>query len=101
MMGPFAPHLAEELWHELGNDGFILKAQWPEFDAALTREDSVEIPVQVNGKLRSKLRIAKGAPREDVEQLAKQDDKVQPHIDGKTIRKVVVIPDKLVNIVAN
>ena len=101
MMGPFAPHLAEELWRELGNDGFILKEPWPEFDAALTREDSIEIPVQVNGKLRSKLRVARGASREDVEQLAKQDDKVQAHIDGKTIRKVVVVPDKLVNIVAN
>ncbi|MDE0165183.1 MAG: leucine--tRNA ligase [Bryobacterales bacterium] len=100
LMGPFAPHLAEQLWRELGNDDFILKMQWPEFDPVLAREDEIEIPVQVNGKLRSRLTIARGGAREDIEQLAQEDKKIQPHIDGKTIRKIVVVPDKLVNIVA-
>ena len=99
LMGPFAPHLAEQLWRELGNDGFILKKPWPEFDPVLARENKIEIPVQVNGKLRSRLTIARGGAREDIEQLAQEDKKIQPHIDGKTIRKIVVVPDKLVNIV--
>jgi leucyl-tRNA synthetase len=101
LMGPFAPHLAEELWHELGNEGFVLKAEWPKADPELAREDQIEVPVQVNGKLRSRLSMARGTDRADVERLAKEDAKVQPHVEGKTIRKVVVVPDKLVNIVAN
>ena len=101
LIGPFAPHLADELWGELGNDGFVLKCQWPEADPELAREDQIEIPVQVNGKLRSRLSLARGTAREEVESIAKQDPKVQAHLNGKTIRKVVVIADKLVNIVAN
>ncbi len=101
LMGPFAPHVAEELWHELGHEGFILKAAWPEADPELAREDQIEVPVQVNGKLRSRLSIARGMDRAEVERLAREDAKIQAHVDGKTIRKVVVVPDKLVNIVAN
>jgi leucyl-tRNA synthetase len=101
LMGPFAPHLADELWRELGNDGFVLKQSWPEVDAALARDDQIDIPVQVNGKLRSRLSVARGTPREELERLAKQDPKVGSHLEGKTIRKVVVVPDKLVNFVAN
>ncbi|MDA1313223.1 MAG: leucine--tRNA ligase [Acidobacteria bacterium] len=101
LMGPFAPHLADELWRELGNDGFVLKQGWPEVDAALAHDDQIEIPVQVNGKLRSRLSVARGTAREEVERLAKEDSKVGPHLAGKTIRKVVVVPDKMVNIVAN
>ncbi|HUG82674.1 MAG TPA: class I tRNA ligase family protein, partial [Bryobacterales bacterium] len=98
---PFAPHLADELWRELGNDGFVLKQSWPEVDAALAHDDRIDIPVQVNGKLRSRLSVARGTAREELERLAKQDPKVGSHLEGKTIRKVVVVPDKLVNFVAN
>ncbi len=101
LMGPFAPHLADELWRELGNDGFVLKQSWPEVDAALARDDRIDIPVQVNGKLRSRLSVVRGTAREELERLAKQDPKVGSHLEGKTIRKVVVVPDKLVNFVAN
>ncbi len=100
LMGPFAPHLAEELWRELGHDGQMLRASWPEADPELAREDQVEVVVQVNGKLRARLAVPRGTGRDELERLAQSDPKTMPHIDGKTIRKVVVVPDKLVNIVA-
>ena len=100
LMGPFAPHLAEELWRELGHDGQMLRASWPEADPELAREDQVEVVVQVNGKLRARLAVPRGTGRDELERLAQDDPKTMPHIDGKTIRKVVVVPDKLVNIVA-
>ena len=100
LMGPFAPHLAEELWRELGHDGQVLRASWPEADAELAREDQVEVVVQVNGKLRARLAVPRGTGRDELERLARDDPKAMLHIDGKTVRKVVVVPDKLVNIVA-
>ena len=100
LMGPFAPHLAEELWRELGHDGQVLRASWPEADPELAREDQVEVVVQVNGKLRARLAVPRGTGRDELERLARDDPKATPHIEGKTVRKVVVVPDKLVNIVA-
>ncbi len=99
LLAPFAPHMAEELWAELGEAGPLLRVGWPRFDADLAREDQIEIPVQVNGKLRSRLSVARGAAREELEQLARQDAKILPYLDGKKIRKVIVVPDKLVNLV--
>ena len=99
LIGPFAPHLAEELWHELGNDDFLLRAAWPKADPELARDDQVEIIVQVNGKLRGRLLVASETSREDLERLAADDPKVQAHTEGKTIRKAIVVPGKLVNFV--
>ena len=101
LIGPFAPHLAEELWHELGNDDFLLRAAWPKADPELARDDQVEIIVQVNGKLRGRLLVASETSREDLQRLAAEDPKVQAHTAGKTIRKAIVVPGKLVNFVVS
>ncbi len=99
LLAPFAPYAAEELWERLGRTGPVLRVQWPSYDPELAAEDQVEIPVQVNGKLRSRLTVPRGTPREELERLARADAKVQAHLGGKRITKVVVVPDKLVNIV--
>ena len=101
LMGPFAPYMAEELWAELGRDAPVLHAAWPEFDPELAKEDEIEIIVQVNGKLRSRLAVANGTGKEEIEASAKQDPKVAAHFEGKTIRKVIVVPGKLVNFVVS
>jgi leucyl-tRNA synthetase len=99
LMAPFAPYVVEEMWRELGEKGPVLRVSWPAFDPELAREDQIEVPVQVNGKLRSRVIVGIGASGEELERLAKSDPKVQAHLDGKMIRKVIVVPDKLVNIV--
>ncbi|MEO6224844.1 MAG: leucine--tRNA ligase [Sphingomicrobium sp.] len=100
LVAPMAPHLAEESWDALGGDGLVARADWPTFDAALLVDDQVTIAVQVNGKLRDTLTIARGLPREDAEALALSSDKVQRQLNGAPPRKVIVVPDRLVNIVA-
>jgi leucyl-tRNA synthetase len=94
-----APHVAEEAWATLGKAGLIADAPWPEADPALLIEDEVTIAVQVNGKLRDTLTAAKGLPREEVEALALASEKVARQLEGKPPRKVIVVPDRLVNIV--
>lgn len=101
LLSPVAPHISEELWSKLGHGETIAYEAWPTFDASLLVENEVEIVVQVNGKLRGKLVIAKDATREEMEQAAKEVDKVKEEIEGKTVRKVIAVPGKLVNIVAN
>ncbi len=100
LLSPFAPHLVEELWQALGGESAVLDTPWPKFDAALAVEDEVEIPVQVLGKFRGKIIVAKGASQDQVEAAAKADENVVRHLEGKTIRKVVYVPDKLINFVA-
>jgi leucyl-tRNA synthetase len=99
LLAPFAPHMTEDLWAELGRKGPVLRASWPETNAALAREDEIEVVLQVNGKVRSKLSVPKGSDRAKLEQLARSDQRLLTHLDGKTVRKVVVVPDKLVNFV--
>jgi leucyl-tRNA synthetase len=99
MLAPFAPYIAQELWETLGQAGPVFRQSWPAFDPDLAKEESAEIPVQVNGKLRGHLRVPFGTSRKELEGLASGLDKVQPFVSGKQIVKVVVIPDKLVNIV--
>ncbi len=101
LLGPFAPYMAEDLWHELGKEGTLLHAAWPDFDPELAKEDQVEVVVQVNGKLRSRLAVARGADRAELERLATMDPKIAPYLEKKTVRKVIVVPDKLVNVVVN
>jgi leucyl-tRNA synthetase len=99
MLEPFAPYLAEELWEEQGRQGPVFHHAWPEYDPDLAREEEAEVVIQVNGKLRGRINVAFGTPREALEKLALADTKVQPLLDGKQVVKVVVVPDKLVNIV--
>ncbi len=99
ILGPFAPYLSQEIWEELGKDGLVFKQPWPQFDAELAKDDEAEIVVQVNGKIRSKIVAPFGAPKEQLEAQAKADEKVKPFLDGKSIVKIVTVPDKLVNIV--
>jgi leucyl-tRNA synthetase len=99
LLAPFAPYLAHELWEMLGEQSNLLKAPWPKYDAALAKEDEIEIPVQVNGKLRSRIIVPAEALRERIEARALADQKVRVATEGKQIVKVVFVPGKLVNIV--
>jgi len=99
MLAPMTPHLAEELWEMLGHTGGLWTAGWPAFDEALTREDEVEIPVQVNGRLRGKVKVAVGTSGDEVERLARADAVIAPHLAGKSIVKRIFVPDKLLNLV--
>jgi leucyl-tRNA synthetase len=99
LLGPFAPYMAEELWQEIGRTGPVFRQTWPEFDEELAREEGAEVVLQVNGKVRSRIVVPFGIPREELERLAMADDKMQPFLQGKQIVKIIVVPDKLVNIV--
>ena len=101
ILNPFAPHLSEELNSLLGQESLLSEQEWPQFDESLLVESEITIIVQVNGKLRAKLQVPADMSKEDLEALAKEDSKVQAQTEGKTIRKVIVVPGKLVNIVAN
>jgi leucyl-tRNA synthetase len=101
LISPIVPHIAEELWSLMGHDDTIAYAKWPTYDAKQLVEDVVEMVVQVNGKVRAHLKVAKDAAKDDIEAQALADETVKTHTDGKTIRKVIVVPGKLVNIVAN
>lgn len=96
---PFMPHLAEECWSLIGGEGLCSAAAWPETDASLLVEDSVTMPIQVNGKRRSEISVAKTASKDDIEATALAQPDLQSYIDGKTIKKVIVVPGRIVNIV--
>jgi leucyl-tRNA synthetase len=100
VVGPMVPHLAEEAWANLGNDGLVADAPWPEVDPALLVDDEVTIAIQVNGKLRDTLVMPKGTPRDIVEAAALASDKIVRVLEGKPPRKVIIVPDRLVNLVA-
>jgi leucyl-tRNA synthetase len=99
LISPFAPHIAEELWQRLGSTSSLFNVAWPSYDESKAIEDSVTLILQVNGKLRDKLDVPRGLTREDLEQFARDSANVRRHTDGKDIRKVIVVPDKLVNVV--
>ena len=99
LFAPIMPHLAEELWSKLGADGLLVDAKFPEFDPKLIVEDSVNITLQVCGKLRAVIEVAKGLSKEEMEKLAFENENVKKFIEGKEIKKVIVVPGKLVNIV--
>jgi leucyl-tRNA synthetase len=95
----FAPHIADELWEGLGHSGATLRVAWPVFDAGLAAEEELEMPVQVNGKLRSRIRVAVDVAEDEIRRLAQADEKVAQHLNGRQIVKVIVVPQKLINIV--
>jgi len=99
LLAPMAPYLAHELWEMTGEKSNLLKAPWPKYDPALAAEDEIEIPVQVNGKLRGLVVVPASATNDEVERAALADAKVQSAIAGKQIVKKIVVPGKLVNIV--
>jgi leucyl-tRNA synthetase len=96
----FAPHVADELWEGLGHSRPLLREPWPAFDPALAAEDELEIPVQVNGRLRGRIRVAVGATEDEIRSRALAEPKVVSSLDGRTVAKVILVPNKLVNIVA-
>jgi leucyl-tRNA synthetase len=100
LAAPAAPHLAEEAWAMMGETGMIADASWPSFDRALLVEDEVTLAVQVNGKLRDTLTAPRGLPKDAAEALALASEKIQRQLAGASPRKVIVVPDRLVNIVA-
>ncbi len=101
LLAPYAAHLAEELWQKLGHGPSVSRVPWPSYDPALCIDDFLELPVQVNGKMRGKLMVARGTPAAELEALALADAGVLRHTEGKTIRKVIVVPDRMVSLVVS
>ena len=99
MLSPFAPHMAEELWEMLGHRNGLIAARWPEFDAGVAKAEQIVVPVQVNGKVRSRLTVPADTSEQELERLALADPAVIAHATGKTVRKVVVAKGRLVSIV--
>ncbi len=99
LMAPFVPHICEELWSRMGHSPSILNHGWPEYDEDAAREETVEIPIQISGKVRAKLTIERDAPEETVRKAALNDEKVQHYTAGDEVKKVIVVPNRIVNIV--
>ena len=100
LIAPYTPHLAEAAWEKLGGEGMVVDAPWPDYDPALAIDEEAILPVQVNGKRRSEIRAPRGASEADVRALAMSDPETLRHLEGLTVRKVIVVPDRIVNIVA-
>jgi leucyl-tRNA synthetase len=99
MLAPFAPHFAEESWERLGHATSVFDARWPEWNEGLVVEDQVEVVVQVNGKTRSKVTVPRDAKQDEVVKAALRDPAVRRFTDGKEVRKVVYVPNRLLNLV--
>ena len=101
LLSPFAPHLCEELWQRLGHDESLACYPWPVWDEALCKDDTIELPVQVNGKVRGHVVVAPDAPESEVKPLAAAEPKVKAHLDGKTERKFIYVPGKIANFIVS
>jgi leucyl-tRNA synthetase len=99
MLAPYAPHIAEELWSVLGNETSVFEARWPAYDERLASAGDVEIAVQVNGKLRSRLTVPRGMAEKDVLDRVLADEAVKKFVDGQKVKKVIYVQDRLVNLV--
>jgi leucyl-tRNA synthetase len=101
LVAPFTPHLAEEAWAKIGGEGMVVNAPWPKADPALAADDERVLPIQINGKRRGEIKVKAGAPEDEVTKIALADPHVMAHLEGLTVRKVIVVKDRIVNIVAN
>ena len=99
ILSPFAPHIAEELWEKLGNKNSIFKEKWPKYNEKFIKEDTFELIVQINGKVRDRINAKVGMSKDEALKLAKESKKVKKYIDGKEIIKEIMIKDRLLNIV--
>ena len=100
LIAPFVPHLAEECWTRLGHEGMVVEAAWPIFDPALAADEELVLPVQINGKRRGEVRAPRGMAEAEVEKLVRADPEIAARLDGLTVRKVIVVKDRIVNLVA-
>ena len=101
VLSPAAPHTSDEIWEQLGGQDSTYHLDWPKFQAELAQDDTITMAIQVNGKLRDTLEMPADASQEAMQEAALSSERVKVHTEGKTVRKVIVIPGKLVNIVAN
>ena len=99
LLAPYAPHIAEAMWHRCGNQSFVVDAEWPLFDEKYLAESTQKYPIQFNGKVRFTLEVAKDMPREEVEKRVMSDEQTQKYLNGATPKKVIVVPGRIVNIV--
>jgi len=99
LMSPMTPHLAEEMWSILGGEGLLVNATWPVADAAMMVDDTVTLPIQVNGKRRGEINVAKDMPKDEIEALALAEEGVIRAMDGATPKKIIVVPGRIVNVV--
>ncbi|MFW5966871.1 MAG: class I tRNA ligase family protein, partial [Persicimonas sp.] len=100
MLAPYAPHTAEELWERLGNEPSVIEADWPEFDEELTKEDTVEIAVQVMGDVRGTVEVPADADEETAVAAAREVENVERHLEGKEVERVIYVPGRILNFVA-
>jgi leucyl-tRNA synthetase len=100
LIGPITPHLAEESWTRLGQDGLVVDSPWPAFDPALAADEALVLPIQVNGKRRGEIRVPIGTGDKEIEEIALSDENVRRHLEGLTVRKVIVVKGRIINIVA-
>ena len=99
MLAPFVPHVTEEMWDHLGYEGSVHEQAWPTYDESALVKDTVEIVVQINGKIKEKINIPGDLSREEMEKIAMEDEKVKGLTEGKNVVKVIAVPNKLLNIV--
>jgi len=100
LLNIYAPHIAEELWQQLGMNGFICQQRWPSYDEKLTVDDTIQLVVQINGKKKETIEVARDASQKELEKIALENEKIKSQLEGKTVRKIIVVPSRLVNIVA-
>lgn len=100
LLAPFVPHITEELWKELGHKESVHRQPWPSYDPAALVQEEVEIAIQVNGRVRDKAIVPADASQQEIEEIVMKQERIQAYLSGKTVRKVIVVPGKLVNIVA-
>ena len=99
LLAPFAPHMTEEIWQSLGNEKSIFEAEWPKYEEALTRDDEIELVVQVNGKVRDKIKVSAEISEDEAKEKALESEKVQKYIEGKEIKKAIYVKGKLISLV--
>jgi leucyl-tRNA synthetase len=99
MLAPVIPHLCHQLWQDLGQEGLVIDCPWPQYDESALVQETIEMVIQVNGKLRGRMQIGVDTDKTGCQDLALQNQQVQRHIDGQPVKKIIVVPNKLVNIV--